>query len=189
MPRALKPFVKKFWQYSQHPLSLGVSDVCAYDQSGQSVDTPNFPFAIILSPCRHGQVTTTANTKQGEFTKDAFDAFIDDALEIPVGTVLFDVFACPHPALVSDPTSLQRIGKITTTSETIPSSPHDGLFFRHQRKEEDYELRPQWKQHLKEKCTLQDGSVGTVEHLAGWELFEEHIAKGTYVDFEKQVAS
>jgi len=156
MPRARKPFVRKFSQYSKHPLSLGVSDFCAFDEKGKAVQNPNFPFAVILSPCHQ----TSASTEAESTLKDAFDVFLDDALEIPAGTVLFDVFACPHPAAVSDPTMLQRVGRIVTTSQVVHSSPHDGLFFRHQRKEEDYELRPGWKRHLKTRCVLEDGSGG-----------------------------
>jgi hypothetical protein len=181
MPRSVKPFVKKFWNYSNHPLSLGVSDFCSFDENGTSTANANFPFAVILSPCTWND----ASTKEESNDVNAFDKFLDESLAIPSGTALFDIFACPCPEAVPDPTKLQRIGRITSTSETILSSPQDGLFFRHQRKEEDYELRPEWKTHLKTKCVLDDGSTGTVSALAGWELFEGHISKGTFLDFEK----
>jgi hypothetical protein len=55
--------------------------------------------------------------------KDAFHEFLDEALEIPVGTVLYDVFACPHPAVASESNKLQRIGQIVTSSPPVSSSP------------------------------------------------------------------
>jgi hypothetical protein len=51
--------------------------------------------------------------------KDAFDEFLDETLEISVGTVLYDVLACPHP----EPNKLQRIGQIVTSSPPVSSSP------------------------------------------------------------------
>lgn len=102
------------------------------------------------------------------------------------GTVLYDLFACRNPESVPFPNLLERIGTISTTSNMVPSGPNDCLFFRHQRKEEDYELRPEWKESIKVQIALDGGkTVGTAARLAGWELFEEHIAKGTYQDFEK----
>lgn len=196
MPRTLKPFVRKFWQYSDTPLSLGVSDFCAHNQEGNAVSKEDiqFPFALILRP-RYVDVdpgvmaddTTGSSQNEEDDGKDSFDYFLDGVLAIPEGTVLFDVFACPTPALAMDPSKLQRIGRIISTSRMIPSNPDDRLFFRHQRKEEDLQLRPEWKEQLKTKCAIQDGrrtSKGTVATLAGCELFEAHIEQGDYYDFE-----
>mmetsp|Transcript_2736 Transcript_2736/g.5014 ORF Transcript_2736/g.5014 Transcript_2736/m.5014 type:complete len:104 (-) Transcript_2736:397-708(-) len=41
--------------------------------------------------------------------------------------VLYDVFACPHLAVASEPNKLQRIGQIVMSSPPVSSSPHDGL--------------------------------------------------------------
>lgn len=180
MPRGIKPFVRKFWTYSDFPLSLGVSDLCTHAADGNKTHEPNFPFALILKP------TVEQSFVREDVEGDPFDRFMDDMGAIPVGTHLFDVFACPTPSDVPDASRLQRIGRIVSTSEMVPSPPNDGLFFRHQRKEEDYEKRPAWKDQLQTKCKLEDRKmVGTVAKLAGWELFENNIAKGTYVDFER----
>lgn len=192
MPRAVKPFVRKFWTYSDYPLSLGVSDFCR--PSSQGDDTVNadadlsFPFAIILRPrmdgTHHGPSNDATGTNNGTF-EDSFDEFLDRALHIPAGTVLYDVFACPEPQDVPDSSKLQRIGRISTTSAMIKSSAHDGLFFRHQRKEEDYALRPAWRDALKAQVTINQGqTTGTIGTLVGWKLFEQHIGDETYVDFE-----
>ena len=190
MPRPVKPFVRKFWTYSDYPLSLGVSDFCSCNAEGSEIadDGLRFPFAVILRPCvrnddSHGDGTAEQN---GSNVEDSFDCFLDRTLSVPPGTVLFDVFACPEPTDVPDASKLQRIGRITTTSGMIQSSASDGLFFRHQKKEEDYALRPDWPKALQAQVTINDGrTTGTIGKLAGWKLFEQHIAEGSYVDFER----
>jgi hypothetical protein len=180
MPRLVQPFVSKFWRYSDYPLSLGLRDTCRYNLQGEEVEEAdiNFPFALIIRPRYTAQHKTNAE-------EDSFDSFLDEVLAIPAGTVLFDVFACPDPQSALDPTKLQRIGRITVTSEMIKSAPHDKLFFRHEKKENDYALRPDWPTHLKTSVAIDDGKTkGTIGKLAGWKLFEQNIERGGYVDFE-----
>ena len=203
MPRTVRPFVRKFWSYSDFPLSLGVSDFCRHapEDGARLADADlGFPFAVILRPCivdrshphhHHAPLDTTTtaeatNNSNDTAFEDSFDEFLDRALHVPVGTVLYDVFACPEPEDVPDSSKLQRIGRLSTTSPMIQSSSTDGLFFRHQRKEEDYALRPSWPVALKAEVTINQGqTTGTIGRLAGWKLFEQHIAEGTYVDFEE----
>lgn len=190
MPRTLKPIVNLFNKYSDHPLSLGISDFCAYDSNGTVSDDHCFPFCITLSPARKSKfkssepvVEEKTQSKQDEKQVEKLDSFLDDILDIPAGTVLYDIFASPDPLSVGDGKKLQRIGRIVTTSETIESTPDDGLFFRHQRKDEDYQLRPHWKDDLATKVVLKDGTKGTAATLAGWELFEDLIQDGEYKDY------
>ena len=203
MPRAIKPFVRKFWQYSDYPLSLGVSEFCSNGTTNGQVndddESVNFPFAVILKPCINMESSIFAASTTDKDVDDttttittsattAFDQFVHKALQIPAGTVLYDVYACPDPSAAADPSRLQRIGRLQTTSPMIPSTPHDGLFFRHQKKEDDYRLRPTWPDALRNTTITMDSgkTKGTVGSLAGWKLFEQHIAEGIYVDFEKQ---
>mmetsp|Transcript_36427 Transcript_36427/g.79690 ORF Transcript_36427/g.79690 Transcript_36427/m.79690 type:complete len:425 (-) Transcript_36427:55-1329(-) len=210
---ALKPFVQKFWSYSDYPLSLGLSDYCAHDIDG---NPPSgrifFPYVLILKPIRKAgtscasEPTVSAaaseevssatcphhahsNKKHGKGQTDEggverFDRFLEDMESIHSGTILFDLFCCPEPKAAIDPTRLQRIGRIITTSEAIPSHPDDNLFFRHQKKEEDFALRPEWERAAKMKCSV-GHRKGSISKLAGWKLFEEQIERNTYVDFEK----
>ncbi len=69
----------------------------------------------------------------------------------------------------------------------IMSSPNDGLFFRHQKKEEDLELRPEWKEEVKAQCTPDGGKtgVGTIDRLVGSTILEQLIEAKQYIDFEK----
>lgn len=159
MPRALKPFVRKFWTYSDYPLSLGVSDVCQYAVDGSKCTDAelNFPFAIIMKPVVSLQHDTPS-------AADSFDTFLDQSLKIPSETHLYDIFACPEPSMATDPSKLQRIGKITTSSEMKLSTASDGLFFRHQKKEHDYALRPSWPVALSQPVTVgpTTNTIGTI---------------------------
>mmetsp|Transcript_5925 Transcript_5925/g.16664 ORF Transcript_5925/g.16664 Transcript_5925/m.16664 type:complete len:438 (-) Transcript_5925:2389-3702(-) len=222
MSPALKPLVRPFWKYSDHPLSLGISDYCAFDVDGKPPEEGGiqFPYVLILNPVMKmgGDTSTNASlerlnsafatgtsldpsqhstesTSKGSRGKkkkeksirnsEPFDKFLDDLEKIEPGTTLFDLFACPDPLSVPDPTRLIRIGRIVTVSEMLPSPPNDNLFFRHQRKEDDFQLRPGWKKDTKTKCSV-GKDRGTIAKLAGWELFEEHIQTKKYVDFEAQ---
>lgn len=133
MPRAIKPFVRKFWSYSAYPLSLGVSEFCSYNAAGEetSAEALNFPFAVIIKPCismaelaGSGDDDSADNAVQD--AESAFDNFLDHVLKVPENTVLFEIFACADPHDVPDPSKLQRIGRLVTTSAMIPSVPNDG---------------------------------------------------------------
>ena len=262
MPVAVKPFVRKFWEYSDWPLSLGVSDFCrpvvttndpnedegeldktAATSMAKDDDTVvNFPFAVIVKPCIQTQsqksdneeqdvdsgdeqeeanktgannnstATTNIQSQQSRWSRwssslsslasqrtnsnissddepakpTSFDSFLDFCLnQIPPETHLYDVYACPTPMAVSDASQLQRIGRIVTTTSFMQSPADDGLFFKHQAKEEDYQLRPNWPEALQTQVSLDDGKVkGTIGTLAGWKLFEQLIAQNQFVDFE-----
>lgn len=115
-----------------------------------------------------------------------FDGFINDLLEIQSGSVLFDIFVCPTPSCALESSKIQRIGRIVSTSEMIPSTPNDGLFFRHQKREDDYELRPEWREQAKATCSPDGGkTVGTIDRLVGATILERLVKANQYVDFEK----
>ena len=230
MSPALKPLVRPFWKYSDHPLSLGISDYCAYDVDGNAPKEEGgdiqFPYVLILNPVINmgsdtradasldrlnsaftngtsldpSEHSTTGSTskevngvtakktkaktkKTGNKETEPFDKFLDDLEKIVPGTVLFDIYACPEPKDVPNPARLERIGRIITVSELIPSPPNDNLFFRHQRKEADFALRPEWPSQTKTKCSV-GKEKGSIKKLAGWELFEAMILAKKYVNFE-----
>jgi len=145
MPSTLKPILKMFKKYSATPLLLGNSNLCSFDMDGEMANDFNFPFCLTLRP----RVENGAR-------------FLDEVLQIPAGTHLYDLFASPDPLSVADGRKLQRIGRIVTTSEMIPSTPKDGLFFRHQKKDEDFKFKPHWKSELQTKVTLKTGRKGSV---------------------------
>ena len=204
MPVTLKPILGIFKKYSDHPLALGISNLCFYTASGEMCEDLNFPFCLTLKPRVMGNMIDSADVA-GEATEDfgddsigrigskeekKIDSFLDSIRNIPSGTVLYDVFASPDPLSVADPMKLQRIGRIVSTSEMLDSPQDDGLFFRHQKKDEDFALRPDWRQdYLDTPVVLSDGTRGTAATLAGWELFESQIKEGCFIDFERKASS
>jgi len=191
--RSLKPLIRKFYDYSDNPLSLGVSDFCSHGQYGNTApltscpDEIQFPYIVLLYPVYKAEKATNNNSAE---SKEPFDLFLSDLLCIPKGSTLYSIFACPNPSSVLDATKLQRIGKIVSTSEMITSGPDDGIFFRHQKKEEDFALRPEWKEEGKAQCSPDGGKTkGSITKLAGWKILETQIKKGTYMDYEKIAAT
>eukprot|EP00553_Chaetoceros_curvisetus_P001159 CAMPEP_0204618346 /NCGR_PEP_ID=MMETSP0717-20131115/5019_1 /ASSEMBLY_ACC=CAM_ASM_000666 /TAXON_ID=230516 /ORGANISM="Chaetoceros curvisetus" /LENGTH=204 /DNA_ID=CAMNT_0051632053 /DNA_START=84 /DNA_END=698 /DNA_ORIENTATION=+ len=195
VPTLLKPFIQKFYSYSINPLSLGVSDFCQVDESGKGTNKDegqqgkdlNFPYVVMLNPVYgKGRKTNLNNNDEALSSFETFDEFINDLLTIPSGTVLFDIFACPDPHSALDGTKIQRIGRIISTSEMIVSTPHDGLFFRHQKKEEDFELHPEWREQVKATCSPDGGkTVGTIDRLVGSTIMEQLIDANQFIDFER----
>jgi len=178
IPKLFLPIARNFFRYSDFPLSLGCSEFCSRDEVGNKHSRINFPFAITLKPVYQQRSPPGPE-------EDPFVAFIEDALKIPVGTVLYDIYASVNPQVADDPTKLQRIGRLVTQSEIIISGPDDGVFFRHQKKEDDYDLRPHWKKGIEREIKMDDGQTkGTLRKLMGWKLVEQHIRTGQYRNFE-----
>lgn len=188
MPAALKPFTKPFWKYSNHPFSLGLSDLCSFEVDGVAATDVNFPYVLIISPVQKNDSSSPGRSRGDCGKKERFDCFLDDVAKVPPGTVLFDLFACPSPSAASDPSRLQRIGRILTTSSMVPSFFDDGLFFRHQRREEDWKHKPDWERAMSESQVVINGRAGSVAKFGGWRLFENHIAEDSFQDFESHTA-
>eukprot|EP00434_Breviolum_minutum_P015767 symbB.v1.2.013891.t1/scaffold969.1/size148062/1 len=83
-------------------------------------------------------------------------------LQTQPGTTLYEVYACPSPGAAFESGWLQLIGRVVSASKFILEPVSENLHqlrFRHQKKEEDYVLRPEWLQDmiwmLLEKCLPQ----------------------------------
>ena len=91
---ALRPVVNAFHAWSEHPLSLGLSECAAVDANGQRVSDHElkFPYCLVLRPVPGVLGAPVASVGR------AFDTFLDDLLTgVPAGTALYDIFACPSP--------------------------------------------------------------------------------------------
>lgn len=101
--------------------------------------------------------------------------FMSQLQQIPEGTVLYDVYCLPSPDAALDPTgaSMQRIGRIRTASPLVRSSKDRHLYFKHQRREEDYELRPYWT-----TCIVQTHAE------TGASYFDNAVPMQNYCNFE-----
>eukprot|EP00551_Chaetoceros_affinis_P019969 CAMPEP_0203741254 /NCGR_PEP_ID=MMETSP0092-20131115/52919_1 /ASSEMBLY_ACC=CAM_ASM_001090 /TAXON_ID=426623 /ORGANISM="Chaetoceros affinis, Strain CCMP159" /LENGTH=70 /DNA_ID=CAMNT_0050627947 /DNA_START=654 /DNA_END=863 /DNA_ORIENTATION=+ len=65
-----------------------------------------------------------------------------------------------------------------------PSPPNDGLFFRHQKKDEDFDVRPSWRDEVKGVCLAKDGSMeGTIGTLVGADFLEKSINEKKFIDY------
>eukprot|EP00545_Synedropsis_sp_CCMP1620_P013676 CAMPEP_0119014664 /NCGR_PEP_ID=MMETSP1176-20130426/10148_1 /TAXON_ID=265551 /ORGANISM="Synedropsis recta cf, Strain CCMP1620" /LENGTH=334 /DNA_ID=CAMNT_0006967879 /DNA_START=21 /DNA_END=1025 /DNA_ORIENTATION=+ len=138
----------KFAKVSSPAEAIGLSDIASYTVEGNKVDEPIFPAELILVPNNELQ-TRFANSPPTE------ESLEEMMLSIPAETKLYDVHARPTPS-----SRQELIGSIKITSKLMYSSFGDGhLFFRHQRIEEDFELRPEWKptqgqRGLRKRCPL-----------------------------------
>ena len=56
--------------------------------------------------------------------------------------------------------------------------------FRHQAKEDDYALRPEWADGLKKKVVAHDGAAGTAGKNVGSKWFDGLIEKGRVIDLD-----
>jgi hypothetical protein len=168
----MRPVVNKFKQFSDYPLSLGVSN---FARCGAGTDTDiAFPWAVVLQPI--------INTTEPWHKPGGNSNFVNQICAVPVNTPIYDMYACPAPSSATIGGKLLKLGTITTTSSFHHSGPTDGLFFKHQKKEEDYCVHPEWIREIEQSCTPDCGvTVGTVRQLAGWELFEGMIQRGEYV--------
>ena len=126
---------------------------------GRETSHPLFPWCIILRPIGEN-VPAQVEGQQ----KDP-DLFINQLVSIPEGTIVYEMLACPTPEAAANPDQLERLGVIRTASEVVRSGSSCPLFFKHQKKEEDYSLRPQWQE-----------SITDFQRNAGWELFEGHAS-------------
>lgn len=125
-----------FSRVSRFPTKLYLEDFAKFDQQGNPVSQPHFPYQVFLSP-----------NPEFEFPSNMPHDFRLDLAVIPAGSLLFSVLAVDPKKLEKDPNKAsdtvdrpgyrqqaQLIGKIETTSDFVASYYGDTLlFFRHQR--------------------------------------------------------
>jgi len=141
----------KFTQASGCPNMVGLSDVCSYTQDGVQAIDPTFPFEILFEPT--GEVKF-ANTKKTNAD------LLKELTSIPVGARLFDVYTYASPQDKKQGVKV-LLGTLTTASQCVQSLFGDNkLFYRHQRMEEDFALRPKWINDMKDKhCAATTGPI------------------------------
>jgi len=127
MAMPLRPVINKFREFSDFPLSLGVSDFAAITGEGEEIqkEEVKFPWVLCLSP---------AAELSGDVAGGGFEGFIEQIVSVKAGSHLYDIYACPQPQDAAAAGTLVKLGRIVTTTDFVPSS-SDGLFFKHQRKE------------------------------------------------------
>lgn len=145
---AMWPVLRMFRKYSDYPTQSGLSDFASTMQDGTAELQPRFPWALILRPV--GDIDCHGKDKN----------FLDQLDGIRPGAALYRILACASPDDAVEG-RMQHIGTLVTVSEFVQSALETRLRFRHQLKEEDYEIHPEWKAQL------------TAKHKNyGWEHFE-----------------
>eukprot|EP00948_MAST-09A_sp_MAST-9A-sp1_P000625 g625.t1 len=136
----LKFLAKKFNQASSCAEMVGLSDITMYGQDGKAAPNgiPVFPFRLDFVPT--GEYIT--NNSQVNLSE-----LLDGLMKIPIGTKLYSLHAYASPDDYIAGKGL-HLGDVSTASECTTSAFGDAkLFFRHQRIEEDFLLKPSWRAH------------------------------------------
>ena len=80
--------------------------------------------------------------------------FLQQLLAVPPGTPLYEVLAVGSPADAlpgaAEAGGLRKIGTLVSRSPFMRTRADDALVFWHQRREEDYQLRPEWRRSLRD---------------------------------------
>lgn len=122
---------RKFMQATHCPLHCGVSVFATEEENGESV-APNFPYWLKFRSTSGLNVTYPCDM---DVLKD-----YDFGSELTPGTVLFDALAIPEPD--AEPF---KIGQLVLTGRITRSKFGDEqLLIKHQKKETDFALRPDW---------------------------------------------
>jgi len=140
-PLKLQLLGTKFKLQSAYPGCLGMSDFASFTESGASVTSPVFPWALVLQVNPSVKALLSGNTNIN----------IADSLvhAIPSGSVLYKIFAVADPANFQNDHSLEYLGYLQTTSGFRASAFGDlTLFFKHTFEEEDLNQRADWNSYF-----------------------------------------
>ncbi|CAB9527387.1 expressed unknown protein [Seminavis robusta] len=132
----------RFSQYSCPSTRTGLSEVALSTESiagmqydvHRTIQTMNFPFKVIFRP------NPTLTQQFASYPPEG--SLFDILTAIEVGTTLYDIYAVADPELMDQEI---HVGHLELTRKLQPSVLGDKvLFFRHQKIEEDYALRPHY---------------------------------------------
>lgn len=137
---------EKFKDASQCPYQVGLSDMARYSQEGVESNPPKFPFKIMA----------IVNPELKTVTEESLDAMHSEIDAIPVGTTLYQIWACAEPRgdemkptenLEDNCGGALHLGNLVTSSQCTTSLYGDEQFYiRHQRIEDDWLLEPSFMQ-------------------------------------------
>jgi hypothetical protein len=123
----------KFEESSQFPTMLGLSTVAQYDESGNSVAQPKFPFRVIYHP-----TTKLHKALSDKYTGVPFQKQLMTTLT--PGEVIYEVYGQDSPF-----GSIGKIGEFVLTGQATTSHFGDRTYFlQHTRWENDAVFRPDW---------------------------------------------
>jgi len=122
---------------SAWPVMIGTSNLAHYDQNGNNITSPVFPFRLVFHP------TTALHNAFPDTPQQDFTAGLVKGLQTPQD--IYYVYAVPNP---NDP--IQNYVHIATLTSTAPATTSNFgdvyMFFEHTRMESDFVFRPDWAQ-------------------------------------------
>jgi len=88
----VKLLTAKFETLTDYQLALGTSDVASYDQDGNKVANPNFPFQLTFRPSADVNTLFPKDVMNGQY--EVYETQLND---IKPNTTLFDVYGLDKP--------------------------------------------------------------------------------------------
>jgi len=129
---ALKLLSKKFETASPYPTMVGLKHCAQFDQDGNEASDPSFPYRLVFHP---------STELHNMFDDNDNSSLIDKLATIDANVLLYEVYAVAAPPF-GTPT---KIGELSTTDKWTSSAFGDrGLFFEHERVDDDFEYVPDW---------------------------------------------
>lgn len=143
------PYIRTFKKMSDFPGQSGLSDFASMGQDGKELDTPAFPWCLVIKALV-------------EAKPDEDRHFFHQLDEIEPGTQMYRILACATPEDAKKKAPLTEIGRIVTVSKFVYSGVETKLRFRHQPKEEDFQIYPHWRSQMT-----------NAHRNFGWEYFKD----------------
>ena len=176
-----------FYRYSEYPLQLGLSEFASYDQYGQVVENPQFPWCLSLQPVKNINTNNTNDndndTNKSSKPKPNSESYLEQICSIPANTHIYDIYGIDTPGHITHlKNPIRLLGKVITTTPFIHSKLDTQIYFKHQKKEEDYKLRPEWIENSNSINTNNNNNNnGSVSYGSiGSSYFETHVANNNF---------
>jgi hypothetical protein len=135
IPFAKKMLFNAFSKASAWPTYLGVSDLAHYDQNGNTVANPVFPFRVIFHPVKSVHSLFPDAPQSGD------SYFLKQFMSMAPGPV-YEVYVQPTPF---QNVTVGPIGRVDITTGMSSSMFGDrDMFFQHTRMEDDLAAAPSW---------------------------------------------
>jgi hypothetical protein len=137
-PMKLQVLGAKFKLQSAYPGCLGLSEFASFDESGNRILSPQFPWALMF------QVNPDlTRSMSGNTNLNIADSLVRG---VPQGSILYKIFAVADPW---SPNQLEELGYIQTTSPFRASAFADlTVFYKHTFLEDDLALRDDWADYF-----------------------------------------
>ena len=159
----VKRSIDSFRRYTDYPTSLGLSDFAAADRDGRrngarwvgkhtEEPPPRFPWCLVMRPTQRMRAKAQEAVCSGATGCGGSESFLQQLKLYEPGEILYDVYAAATPAAMLEETAtdstcgLLRVGRVVLRSRFIRSAAEGKLVFYHQRREDDYAIRPEWRE-------------------------------------------